>query len=89
MPIVCLFILGMSQLQCLLCNFIWSGCDGIGDARACAAWPTSNMPRSQRHSGIVDLDMQSGALLAELFVKGNGNVPWSMLSIVCAKTRTL
>lgn len=68
----------IARLWHLVCNFLWAGNDGSSDTRARVAWHTCILTRDQGGLGIIDLEMQSRALISKCIIHGLflGHKPW-------------
>ncbi|MCO5581793.1 hypothetical protein L7F22_035682 [Adiantum nelumboides] len=65
-----LYSQALSRLRRLVRNFLWGGSDGTRDTRPPVSWRIVILPRQEGGLGIIDLEMQSVALLSELIVRG-------------------
>ena len=68
----------ISRLRRLVRNYLWAGSDGTQDTRARVAWHTYILPRAEGGLGIIDLEIQSRALISKCIIRGlfPGNEPW-------------
>lgn len=68
----------ISQLKRLVCNFLWAGSDGMRDTRVNVHWSMVILPIEKGGLGIIDLEMQSQALISKFIVRGlfSSNEPW-------------
>ena len=60
----------IKKLRRLVHNFLWTGSNGTKDMRARISWSTCILPCSEGGLGIIDLDIQSRALLSKLIICG-------------------
>ena len=71
----------VAQLRRLVRNFLWCGSDGSGTTRAPVAWQTVILPQAEGGLGVIDLKLQSQALLGKLVIRGltPGGQTWKLL----------
>ncbi|MCO5557347.1 hypothetical protein L7F22_010910 [Adiantum nelumboides] len=72
----------LSRLCRLVRNFLWGGSDGTRDTRARVSWHTVILHRQKGGLGIIDLEMQSAALLLKLIVRGLYPDPAAVLDLL-------